>query len=532
MGPMAVSGRAPRAVVVGGGVGGLACAIDLARAGVAVTLCERAAEVGGKLRQVAVAGRSIDAGPTVLTMRWVFEGLFADAGTTLAEQLTLTPMETLARHAWADGSRLDLHAELERSADAIGAFAGAAEARGFREFCRHSATIYRMVAAPFIASARPSLPGLVGSLGLGGLGGVFKIDFHRSMWRALGDFFRDPRLRQLFARYATYYGSDPFTAPATLNLIAHVEQLGVWTVEGGMIGLATALRRVGASLGVSLRCGAEVAEVAVQGGKARGVVLAGGEAIAADAVIVNGDVAAVAEGRLGAAAAAAVKTPAADRRSLSALTWACVAEVKGWPLVRHNVCFSRDYAAEFAALAAGRLPAEPTVYICAQDRGDVVAGAAAYTAAAGPQRLLILVNAPPCGGEGRFRHPEIDACQQATFQLLRRCGLDLTLTPEATLLTTPNELAALFPGTHGAIYGAATRGFTDTLRRQGARTRLAGLYLAGGSVHPGAGVPMATLSGRHAAQSVLADLASTAGWRPAGTAGGTSTRSATTGATG
>lgn len=525
---MAFHGRVARAVVVGGGVGGLACAIDLAGRGVAVTLCERAAQVGGKLRQLAVADRWIDAGPTVLTMRWVFEGLFADAGTSLGEQLRLRPLDTLARHAWADGSRLDLFADVERSAAAIAEFAGAAEARGYREFCRHAAAIYAQVAGPFIASARPTVASLVGSLGLRGLGGVFKIDFHRSMWKALGDYFRDPRLRQLFGRYATYYGSDPFTAPATLNLIAHVEQLGVWTVEGGMFELAAALRRVAQERGVTLRCGAEVAEVAVHAGKVRGVVLADGEAIAADAVVFNGDVAAVAEGRLGAAAAAAVKRPPEDRRSLSALTWAAVSEVQGWPLLRHNVCFSRDYAAEFADLAAGRLPAEPTVYICAQDRGDALAGASSYTADAGPQRLLILVNAPPRGGEGRFCHPEIEACRQATFQLLRRCGLDLTLSPEASEVSTPNDYAALFPGTHGAIYGAATRGFTDSLTRQGARTRLAGLYLAGGSVHPGAGVPMATLSGRHAAQSVLADLASTAGWRPAGTAGGTSTRSATT----
>ncbi len=529
---MASQGRAAHAVVVGGGVGGLACAIDLASRGVRVTLCERAGQVGGKLRQIAVAGRAIDAGPTVLTMRWVFEGLFADAGTSLAEQVKLRPLTTLARHAWADGSRLDLHADVERSAAAIGEFAGAAEARGFREFCRHSAAIYAQVSGPFIAAARPTVTSLVGSLGLRGLGGVFKIDFHRSMWKALGDYFRDPRLRQLFGRYATYYGSDPFTAPATLNLIAHVEQLGVWTVEGGMFELAAALRRVAIERGVVVRCGAEVAEVAAHGGKVRGVVLADGEAIVADAVIVNGDVAAVADGRLGAAAAAAVKRPADDRRSLSALTWAAVAEVQGWPLLRHNVCFSRDYAAEFRDLAAGRLPGEPTVYICAQDRGDALAEDAAYTAAAGSQRLLILVNAPPRGGEGRFCHPEIEACRQATFQLLRRCGLDLTLRPEASEVTTPNDFAALFPGTHGAIYGAATRGFTDSLTRQGARTKLAGLYLAGGSVHPGAGVPMATLSGRHAAQSVLADLASTVGWRPAGTAGGTSTRSATTVVTG
>jgi 1-hydroxycarotenoid 3,4-desaturase len=522
---MAFFGRAPRAAVVGGGVGGLACAIDLARRGVAVTLLERGAAVGGKMRQISVAGQAVDAGPTVLTMRWVFEGLFTDAGASLSEQIKLRPLHTLARHAWQDGSRLDLFADIERSADAIAAFAGAAEARGYREFCRHTEAIYRQVSGPFIASAAPTLPGLVGSLGFSGLRGIFKIDFHRSMWKALGDFFKDPRLRQLFGRYATYYGSDPFTAPATLNLIAHVEQAGVWGVEGGMIEVARAMERVARGLGVEVRCGAEVAEVTTQGGEARGVLLRGGERVAADAVIVNADVSAVAGGRLGPAIAGAVKAPAVDRRSLSAITWAAVAEARGFPLLRHNVCFSRDYAAEFADLRAGRLPAEPTVYICAQDRGDTE-----DPGAGGAQRMLILVNAPPRGGEGRLASPEIDACQRTTLQLLRRCGLDGTLA--ASSVTTPNEFAAWFPGTGGALYGAATRGWTDSLTRHAARTKLSGLYLAGGSVHPGAGVPMATLSGRYAAQSVCEDLASTAGWRPVVTAGGTSTRSATTVASG
>ncbi len=524
---MAFPGRSPRAVVIGGGVGGLACAIDLQRRGVEVCVLEKAAAVGGKMRQVEAAGQRIDAGPTVLTMRWVFEGLFADAGTALAEQLRLSPLEVLARHAWQDGSRLDLFADRERSAAAIAEFAGPAEARGFHAFSAHAEAIYRQVSEPFIGAARPTLPSLAASLGLGGLRNIFKIDFHRSMWKALGDFFKDPRLRQLFGRYATYYGSDPFTAPATLNLIAHVEQLGVWTVDGGMIEMAAAMARVATGLGVEIRCGAEVATIAAHAGKVRGVVLADGSALAADAVIFNGDVAALAEGRLGPALAAAVKAPQPGRRSLSAVTWASLARVRGWPLLRHNVCFSRDYAGEFSALGAdGRLPDEPTVYVCAQDRSDRPA-----PATEDPQRVLILINAPPRGGQGRFTAPEIDACQRATLQLLSRCGLEVTLDPAATTVTTPNEFAAMFPGSGGALYGAATRGWTDSLTRHAARTKLAGLYLAGGSVHPGAGVPMATLSGRYAARSVCEDLASIGRWRPAGTAGGTSTRSATTAAT-
>jgi 1-hydroxycarotenoid 3,4-desaturase len=519
-------GRTPRVIVVGGGAGGLACAVDLARRGAAVTVLERSAAVGGKIRQERVAGRGIDAGPTVLTMRWVFEGLFADAGAVFAERVALRPLEVLARHAWTDGSRFDLLADPARAAAAVAEFAGAREAEGYRAFCRHAETIYRRVAGPFIREARPTLPGLIGSLGLRGLLGVVDIDVHRSMWKALGDFFKDPRLRQLFGRYATYYGSDPFTAPATLNLIAHVEQAGVWVVDGGMIRLAEAVDELARGLGVEVRRGAEVVRVAVERGRASGVVLADGTALAADAVVLNADVAAVAGGRFGPACADAVKEPDPGRRSLSAVTWASVAEVRGWTPAYHNVCFSRDYAREFADIAAGRLPDEPTVYICAQDRGD------AGGPGAGSERLLVLVNAPARGDARRFTIAEVEACQRATFQLLRRCGLELTPAASATAVTTPNEFAERFPGTGGALYGPATRGWTDTLRRPGSRTRLGGLYLAGGSVHPGAGVPMATLSGRYAAASVCEDLASTAGYRWAATAGGTSTRSATTVVTG
>ncbi|MCY1009607.1 FAD-dependent oxidoreductase [Nannocystis pusilla] len=230
---MVVVKQSPRVVVIGGGAGGLAAAVDCARRGASVLLLERGPEVGGKVRQERVGGQSIDAGPTVLTMRWVFEALFADADAALAEHVRLHPLPVLARHAWQDGERLDLYADREATAAAIDRFASAADASGYLAFCRHTEAIYQKVHGPFIRTAQPTLASLVGSLGLRGLPGALGLDFHRTMWKALGDFFQDPRLRQLFGRYATYYGSSPFEAPATLNLIAHVEQAGVWAPAGG-----------------------------------------------------------------------------------------------------------------------------------------------------------------------------------------------------------------------------------------------------------------------------------------------------------
>ena len=505
-------------VVIGGGVGGLVAALELACAGLEVTVLERAATPGGKLREVAVAGRRLDAGPTVFTMRWVFEAIFANAGAALSDHLTLRPAGILARHAWSADQRLDLFADLDASADAIGQFAGAAEARGFRAFSAEAQRIYATLEKPFIRGARPSMASLVRDAGAVALWGIRPFD---TFWKALSQHFSDPRLRQLFGRYATYCGSSPFLAPATLMLVAHVERDGVWLVDGGMHGIARALAGLAAARGVTLRYGAEAAEVLLERGRVAGVRLADGERIAAGAVVANADAGAVAAGVLGAAVRGAAPAVAARDRSLSAVTWAMVARAEGFPLSRHTVFFSGDYAAEFRDLGAGWLPREPTVYVCAQDRGDDDA------APSGAERLLCLVNAPPTGDAQPPTATEIEQCADRSFRLLARCGL--TLKPEGTETTTPEGFHRLFPGTGGALYGPAVHGATATFRRPGARTRVPGLYLAGGSTHPGAGVPMAALSGRLAAASLLADLEETASTsssrsRAAATPGGTSMR--------
>lgn len=509
---------ARRVVVVGAGVGGLAAALDLAAQGLAVTVLERAAAAGGKLRTVEVDGAAIDAGPTVFTMRWVFDELYAAAGLDFAGALPLEPVVTLARHAWSDGARLDLHADLARSADAIAAFAGPAEGRRFLEFARRARGIYRTLEGPFLKASCASPLALARAVGVRGLGELWRITPFSSLWRALGRHFHDPRLRQLFARYATYCGSSPFEAPATLMLVAHVEQEGVWRVRGGMIRLAQALERAARSRGVQFRFGAEVAAIGARRGRADGVRLASGETLEADAVVVNADCAALAAGCFGPEAARAVPAVRGATRSLSAITWMLQARAEGFPLEHHNVFFSRDYRREFDELRRrGQVPAEPTVYVCAQDRG---AGAAGADGA--PERLLCLINAPANGDVHHYDAAEIRSCQARSFDLLQRCGLRLQTHDAWTRVATPTDFHRLFPASGGALYGPASHGPMASFRRAGARSRLPGLYLAGGSVHPGPGVPMAALSGRLAAASLAADLASTAGWHPAAMPGGTS----------
>ncbi|MEZ5788348.1 MAG: phytoene desaturase family protein [Xanthobacteraceae bacterium] len=506
-------------VMIGAGIGGLVAALECAARGFPVTVVERAAAPGGKMREIAIGGARIDAGPTVFTMRWVFDELFASVGTALDAHLKLTPVGVLARHAWSAGERLDLFADKERSVEAISTFAGPAEGRRYSEFCGRARRIYETLERPFLRSARGNPLTLARNVGLTRIGDLHGISPFTTMWSALGRHFHDGRLRQLFGRYATYCGSSPFLAPATLMLVAHVEQEGVWLVEGGMHRLARVLAALAESKGAIFRYEADAREVTVSASRVSGVRLASGEWIAADAVVINADPAAVAAGLLGRTIAAAAAPIAPSERSLSALTWTMAAPTAGFPLLRHNVFFSSDYAAEFDDIfACKRLPRAPTVYVCAQDRGDDDGAAPA-----GAERLLCLVNAPPFADSTPIAPSEIAACERQTFSLLERCGLRIHRDPAATIVTRPSDFHRLFPGTGGALYGRASHGWQASFQRPGARTRIPNLYLAGGSTHPGAGVPMAALSGRLAAASLMADLGLTS--RSSGTviSGGTST---------
>ena len=478
------------------------------------------------MRTVPSPAGPVDAGPTVLTLRQVFDDLFSLAGERLEDHLTLLPQATLARHWWEGGSRLDLTGDTDRDARAVAAFAGPQEASAFRRFDYLARGLHRAFDAPVMQAPGPRLGAIV-TAALG----------RPAIWPALlpglslaGHLrrqFRDPRLVQLFARYATYVGGRPTHAPGVLALIWRAEAEGVWAVQGGMHRLAVALADLAERLGVDLRLATPARRIVRQAGRVTAVQLQDGTTLPCAACVFAGDPAALAAGHLGEGLRTAVPASGTTPRSLSAWVWSFAAMAKGPltpDLIHHNVFFSADPKAEFGPLGKGEMPEQPTLYICAEDR-------AAGPVPVGPERFEIIVNAPP----GRPDQPEDFArCHARTFQRLRQMGLTFTPEPEAEALTTPAMLERLFPGSAGSIYGRSPEGTFATFARPQARTALPGLYLAGGGAHPGAGVPMAALSGKHAAAAVLADLkaagltsASTS--RPTAMPGGTLTGSATTG---
>ncbi len=503
--------------IVGAGIGGLTAALELSALGARVTVIERAAGPGGKMRTLPTEAGPVDAGPTVFTMRWVFEELFAAVGESLEAHLTLTPLDRLARHHWRGAPSLDLYADPARSRDAIGDFAGAQAARDFDAFSARARRLFETLEGPVMRASDPK-PLSVASAVLGNAPRLLRdMAPLRSLASLLERSFTEPKLRQLFGRYATYVGGSPYLSPAILALIWHAEASGVARVTGGMGAIAKCIEGLCKARGVIFRYNTMAETILTKSGRVTGIALPEGEVIETDTVLFNGDPAALAAGLVGAAARSATPARTRAQRSLSAWVWTFAADPGAGKLPHHSVVFNDDYRREFDDLfRLGRLPQDPTLYVCAQGGQP------------GAERFQVLMNAPATGDVSTPSEQEIRQCETRVFKRLAEAGLPLKAPTAENALTTPWDFDQLFPGTGGALYGTNPHSMMTTFRRPRARSALPGLYLAGGGVHPGPGVPMATLSGRLAVAAIVADRAST--FRSGRTAmpGGMSTGSRTT----
>ncbi|MGJ8622963.1 MAG: 1-hydroxycarotenoid 3,4-desaturase CrtD [Yoonia sp.] len=507
--------QTPKIVVVGAGIGGLSAALRLAHQGCDVTVLDMHTAPGGKMRTVTSAAGPVDAGPTVLTMRPVFEALFADVGESLSEHLTLQPLDILARHYWDDGAQLDLCADAGQSLANVTAAFGSRAGAEFAAFSASAKRLFAAFDAPMMRTAAPDQWAVTRTV-LRKPALIPDMAPHRTLAGLLKSCFSDPRLAQLFGRYATYVGGSPYASPAILSLIWEAEAQGVWSVKGGMHQLAQSIAALAQARGATFHYDTQATRITRQDGRISGVQTTQAH-FAADMVVFNGDPRALQTGLLGDGVKEAVQEHQTEPRSLSAFVHAFAARPKGVNLAHHTVFFARNPKAEFSALAKGDMPTDATLYLCAQDHGQVAPDAL--------QRFEIIMNGPPV-----LRDPEKEKppCQTQIFKRFAQFGLHFSPTPGPETLTTPQGFDQLFPASLGSLYGRSPHGMMAAFKRPTARTSVPGLYLCGGGAHPGAGVPMATLSGQHAAAAIMTDHASTLTSPRTDTRGGILTGSART----
>jgi phytoene desaturase len=478
-------------VVVGGGVGGLAAAIRLRAAGHGVTVCERNDVVGGKLATLVRDGYRFDLGPSLVTLPHLFDDVFRTAGTSLADQVEMVRLDPQFVYHWPDGSSLvvpdgadDTAAAFEQFAPGAGAQWRAFDARGRRIWDVADRTFFAgPMANPWALAKRMRSPF-----------DLTAIDPLRTLHSAAGSFFDDQRLVQWAGRYATYSGSSPFAAPATLGCIPHIEaRYGCWYPMGGLDAIRAAFERVARDVGVEIRTGTEVTCVTTSSdGTVSGVQLADETTLVADIVVANVDAEHLYRDLL--ADAPALQRVQRATRSTSGFVL-CAGVRDRTPGIRHhNVWFSDSYRAEYDDLDAGRLADDPTIYACVSSVTD------ASQAPDGCENWFLLVNTPPDVAV------DADAYSDLVLDRLAARGVDLRNRLEFRSTMTPADIASRYRSPGGAIYGTSSNGKRAAFVRPANRGARPGLYLVGGSSHPGGGLPLVTTSARIVSDMIADDL--------------------------
>lgn len=486
-------------LIIGGGIGGLSTAIRLAAAGQPVILFEQQPTVGGKMAEVRAAGYRWDIGPSVITMRHVLEELFAIAGRKLDDYLTLLPLEPLTRYFYPDGTILDASRDLSKMAQQL-ANLDERDVEGYLAYLAYAARLHRITGPAFIYDEPPSWHSLLKASPTD----LLQVDAWRNMDAAICAFVRSVHLRQLLGRFATYVGGSPYQAPATLNVIAHVELTGgVWYPQGGIYAIAQALATVASELGVEIRTAQPVSQILVERGRVQGLKLADGSTQPAETVIANVDVTTTYQTLL----PPDVATPKRLRQR-TRFEPSCSGFIMLWglnkthpELAHHNIFFSGDYAQEFIDIFRRNIPpAEPTIYAAITAKTDP------DHAPDGHENWFVLVNAPALEPSFDWQ-TEAKPYRDVVLKRLKRFGLDLAPHIQTEQLMTPLDLAQQTGAWRGALYGASSNSRWTAFRRPHNRCpHLRGLYFVGGTTHPGGGVPMVMLSGKVVAGMVLRDF--------------------------
>jgi phytoene desaturase len=485
-----------RVIVIGAGAGGMAAAARLSVKGHDVTILEQGATYGGKLARFARDGFVFDTGPSLFTLPAVYRDLFLKTGAALEDSVDIQPLDTAFGYRFADGSTLDLPGtDPGRIARAMGDQLGGSAADDWRALMARAAEVWRITRQPFIQSPLEGAGTLV-RLALTTNPRAIRAVAPFSTLRRLGrQQLRDPRQVMVLDRYATYQGSDPRRAPAALMTVPYVEQaFGAWHLGGGVATLADALADRCRDRGVEIRLGVDVQRVTTTSTGVSGVETAHGEWMPADIVVANGDAEHLyadmiddARGRK------PLRNLQRATPSLSGFVLMLAVRGRTPGLRHHNVWFPEDYDAEFDAVFGDRPVADPTIYVCAPDdplmRPDDE-----------HESWFVLVNAPRNGAV------DWDAIREEyadhILEVMARRGFDVRDRILWREIRTPADLERRVRTPGGSIYGTSSNGMRAAFLRPANISPVPGLYLVGGSSHPGGGLPLVGISAEIVANAI------------------------------
>jgi phytoene desaturase len=492
------------AVVIGAGLGGLSAAIRLASSGWRVKVYEQQPTPGGKAGTEVRDGYRFDTGPSLLTMPYVLEQLFAEAGRTWTDYLSVTELPVICNYFWQDGTRLHAWSDPEKLATEVEEKLGepAAHVSRYLDYCGR---INDTASELFLWNSLHDKSTYFSKLFWEKILQIGRIDPLRTMHAANSRFFSDPRLVQLFDRYATYNGSSPYQTPATLNIIPYVEYVeGGYAVVGGIHAIPRALEKLAGELGVEIFYNTRVDSILrEESGRSTRVtgVETGGERVAADVVVSNVDVSVTYPELLRNTEARQLKRYRKLEPSSSGLVFYWGMRESFPELTVNNIFFSNDYEREFSQIFDEHVcPDDPTIYI------NITSKVTPEDAPKNGENWFILVNAPYV--DGQDWEAETKKVRKAVVERLGRAldrDVESIIATESVM--TPVDIERKTMSYRGALYGISSNSRSAAFSRHPNRSPdYEGLYFCGGSAHPGGGMPLVMLSGKIAADLIRADI--------------------------
>lgn len=501
------STKAPHVVVVGGGLAGLSAAVELRGRGARVTLVEANDHLGGKMNVLEDSGYTFDMGPTILTLPEVLCGIIRRAGRDVTDLIDLVRLDPQWRLFYEDGTTLDLKDSLDAMAAHLDeTLPDAGAGSDFRAFMAYARRMNRLSRSVFLYRDVGGVGDVMRGTPMGDREVMFDalaMRLHSTVAKTIGKHIRDPRVRQMTEHFLQYVGSSPFLAPTILTMIASAQlDQGCWYAMGGTRKVARTVETLARESGVEVRTGQRVKRILDENGQAVGVELENGESIRADAVVSNCDVQRTLRDLVGTPKAAQAQRSIAKHHepACSGVVLYLGLDRRYEHLSHHNFLFSADSKAEFNDLYYRGVPAnDPTLYIAAPSRTDP------GQAPPGGEALYILVHTPYIR-EGSIQGQDrefLEAYRPVIMSKLARFGMaDIEdhIVVEHSLL--PSGIERRYNAEGGAIYGLASHGrLKGGFKPRNTSKVLGNLFLAGGSVNPGPGVPMVLMSGVTAADS-------------------------------
>jgi phytoene desaturase len=479
-----------KALIIGAGIAGIATAIRLAVKGYRVDVFEANSYPGGKLSEFEQDDFRFDAGPSLFTMPQYVDELFTLAGKKPADFFNYQKLDVVCQYFYEDGTILNAYADPEQFATEINQQTG--EATGsIKKYFKNSANIYGITNHVFLER---SLHRLKTYLHWDTVRSVFRfpqIDAFRTMHKANQRFFKDKRLAQFYDRYATYNGSNPYTAPATLNVIPHLEQYyGAYFPEGGMYSIVRSLVKLAESLGVVFHYNSPVEEIILEKQIAKAIKVKG-ELIPADIVISNMDVWFTYHRLLKQHPQLFPKKILKQERSSSALIFYWGINKQFAQLNLHNIFFSNDYKAEFDHIWQQKdIYNDPTVYL------NISSKYKPDDAPPGCENWFTMINVPANTGQD-WENLISTARQNIITKLSYILNEDIGPLIISESILDPRSIESRTSSYQGSLYGTSSNSqFAAFLRHANRSSAIKNLYFCGGSVHPGGGIPLCLLSAK------------------------------------